>query len=97
MIMAGVVLVALGVLARLFSLGVYRRVSQSGSREVIPSPLPGTPWLHVQSDRNAVKVIVGEGHRDRNVHLSAGRDRPRDGRAAYEGAQLIGGSSPRKR
>ena len=54
----GLVLIALGVLSRLFSLEVYRRISASPTRDVEPSSLPGTPWFAVQSDRAALKVIV---------------------------------------
>jgi hypothetical protein len=52
------VLIVLGVLSRLFSLEVYRRISASPVRDVTRSVLPGTPWFTVESDRVAVKVIV---------------------------------------
>ena len=58
MLAPGVVLIVLGVLSRLFSLEVYRRISASSSRDVTPSVLPGAPWFTVESDRVAVKVIV---------------------------------------
>ena len=54
----GAVLIGLGVLSRLFSLAVWRRISASPSRGVTPSKLPGTPWFTVASDRDALKVIV---------------------------------------
>jgi hypothetical protein len=54
----GAVLIFMGVLSRLFSLAVFRRISESPTREVTPSMLPGTPWLRVQSDLDALKVIV---------------------------------------
>jgi hypothetical protein len=55
---AGVVLIVLGVLSRLFALSLYRRIAGSASRDATPSLLPGTPWFTVQSDRSALKVIV---------------------------------------
>ena len=55
---AGLVLIVLGVLSRLFGLAFYRRISASPTRDVTPSLLPGTPWFAVQSDRAALKVIV---------------------------------------
>ena len=58
LLLLGTLLIVLGVLSRLFSLEVYRRISESPSREVTPSLLPGTPWLRVESDRSAVKMIV---------------------------------------
>ena len=58
MLAPGVVLIVLGVLSRLFSLEVYRRISASSSRAVTPSVLLGTPWLRVESDQAALKVIV---------------------------------------
>ncbi len=54
----GILLIAIGVLSRLFSLGLYRRVSASPARDVTPSLLPGTPWFTVESDQNALRVIV---------------------------------------
>ena len=51
-------LIVLGVLSRLFSLSLLRRISASPSRDVTPSMLPGTPWFTVDSDRQALKVIV---------------------------------------
>jgi hypothetical protein len=57
-LLAGVVLIVLGVLSRLFSLGLLRRVMGSPSREVTPSLLPGTPWFRVQSDRAVLNAIV---------------------------------------
>jgi hypothetical protein len=55
---AGVVLILLAVLSRLFSLGLLRRITASPVREVTPSGLPGTPWFRVQSDRAVLRVIV---------------------------------------
>jgi hypothetical protein len=57
-VLAGVVLILLGVLSRLLGLGLLRRVTASPSREVVPSFLPATPWLFVQSDRAVLRVIV---------------------------------------
>jgi hypothetical protein len=37
---------------------VLRRISSSPARDVTPSPLPGTPWFTVASDREALKVVV---------------------------------------
>lgn len=56
--LAGVLLIGLAVVSRLFALGLYRRISESPVREVTPSKLPGTPWLHVASDQAALKIIV---------------------------------------
>jgi hypothetical protein len=53
-----VLLIVLGVLSRLFSLSLLRRISASPSRGVTPSMLPGTPWFTVDSDRQALKIIV---------------------------------------
>jgi hypothetical protein len=53
-----VLLILLGVLSRLFSLEVLRRVSSSPARDVTPSRLPGTPWFTLESDREALKVVV---------------------------------------
>jgi hypothetical protein len=53
-----VLLIVLGVLSRLFILSLLRRISASPSRDVTPSMLPGTPWFTVDSDRQALKIIV---------------------------------------
>ena len=58
LLIIGAVLIALGFLSRLFSLSVFRRISESPTRAVTPSFLPGTPWLRVESDRDALKTIV---------------------------------------
>ena len=57
-VLAGVVLILLGVLSRLLGLGLLRRVTASPSREVVPSFLPATPWLFVQSDRAVLRAVV---------------------------------------
>jgi hypothetical protein len=58
LLIIGTVLIVLGVLSRLYSLSVYRRVTETATRPVEPSILPATPWLTVQSDQSALKVIV---------------------------------------
>lgn len=58
LLIAGLVLIVLGVTSRLFSLEVFRRISASPTRDVEPSFLPGTPWFRVESDRSALHVIV---------------------------------------
>ena len=58
MTLAGVILIALAVASRLSALGLYRRISESPSRDVTPSRLPGTPWFRVPSDQAALKLIV---------------------------------------
>jgi hypothetical protein len=58
LVLVGFLLIALGFLSRLLSLGFYRRIATSSTRDVTPSVLPGTPWLRVESDRSALKVIV---------------------------------------
>ena len=58
LLLLGTLLIVLGILSRLFSLEVYRRISESPTREVTPSLLPGTPWLRAESDRAALKMIV---------------------------------------
>jgi hypothetical protein len=57
-LLVGTSLIVLGVLSRLFALGLYRRIAASSSRDALPSFLPGTPWLRVKSDRSALKFIV---------------------------------------
>lgn len=54
----GAVLIVLGVLSRLYTLSLYRRITATETRDVEPSWLPGTPWLRVGSDRSALRVIV---------------------------------------
>ena len=53
----GLALILLAVASRLGGLWLYRRVVTSPERDVEPSSLPGTPWLQVESDAAAVKVL----------------------------------------
>ena len=54
----GGALLVLAILSRLFGLTVYRHIASSDSRAVTASFLPGTPWLHLASDRHVVPVLV---------------------------------------
>ncbi len=58
MLLAGVIMIILGVLSRFFALGVLRRLSASPVREVLASFFPGTPWFRVESDLRALNLIV---------------------------------------
>ena len=58
LLIIGTALIVFGVLSRLFSLGLLRRISASPSRDVEPSILPGTPWFTLESDRSILRVIV---------------------------------------
>ena len=53
----GLVIIILALASRIGALWLYRRVVTSPTREIEPSKIPGAPWLHVESDAEALQVL----------------------------------------
>jgi hypothetical protein len=53
----GLVLILLAIASRLGALWLYRRVVASTTRDIEPSTMPGAPWLRVESDAAATRIL----------------------------------------
>ena len=53
----GLLLILLALASRLGALWLYRRVVASPTRDIEPSAIPGVPWLHVESDARALRLL----------------------------------------
>jgi hypothetical protein len=53
----GLAIILLALASRIGALWLYRRVVESPTREIEPSSIPGAPWLRVESDAAATRML----------------------------------------